>query len=111
MTDARYLKPGLGFAVGRAAEECGEFLAALGKTLRWGRYSVNPELPPGEQETNQAWLNREIADLREALDNLEAEMERDEVSDMRMVADAPRFKTPGEALAFLSPPGPSVGEP
>jgi hypothetical protein len=86
VSDARYLRKGLGFAIGRAAEECGEFLAALGKTMRWGRYSVNPELPRSEQETNEAWLRREIKDLRDALDNLEAEMDADEVADMRATA-------------------------
>lgn len=54
-----------------AAEEAGEMLAALGKTMRWGRDSVNPELPADQQETNEAWLRREIADLRGALDRLE----------------------------------------
>jgi hypothetical protein len=68
--------------MGRAAEEAGEFLAALGKTMRWGRYSVNPELPRSEQETNEAWLRREMADLRDALDNLTNAMDRDEVSTM-----------------------------
>jgi hypothetical protein len=86
MTEQKYLRSGLGFAVGRATEECGEFLAALGKTMRWGRDSVNPELPAEEQETNEAWLRREMADLRDALDNLEREMDapRSFNDDMRM---------------------------
>lgn len=75
MTDPRYMRPGLPFAVGKAIEECGELCAALGKSLRWGWDSVNPELPPSEQETNQVWVRREIADLRGALENLEREME------------------------------------
>src|SRR5688572_3544022 len=44
MTDPKYMRPGLDFAVGKATEEAGEFLAAIGKTLRWGWFSVNPEL-------------------------------------------------------------------
>lgn len=44
-------------------EECGEVLAAAGKTLRWGPDSYNPEIPVAERETNIAWLRREIADL------------------------------------------------
>lgn len=75
MTDPRYMRPGLGFAVGKAIEEAGELCAALGKTLRWGWSSVNPELPAAEQEPNASWVRREMADVREALDNLEREMD------------------------------------
>lgn len=75
MTNQKYMRPGLDFAVGKAVEEAGEFLAAVGKTLRWGWSSVNPELPPGDREPNAAWVRREMADLRGALDNLEREME------------------------------------
>jgi hypothetical protein len=76
MTDQKYMRPGLDFAVGKAIEEAGELQAALGKTLRWGWFSVNPELPKAEQETNMVWVRREISDLRGALDNLEAELDR-----------------------------------
>lgn len=74
MTDSRYMRPGLNFAVGKAIEESGELIAALGKTLRWGWMSVNPELPAERQETNMAWVVREIADVRGAIDNLEHEL-------------------------------------
>jgi hypothetical protein len=74
MTDQKYMRPGLAFAMGKAIEEAGEFLAALGKTQRWGWYSYNPDLPQSERETNEQWVRREIADLRGALDNLEREM-------------------------------------
>ena len=74
MTQARYMRPGLPFAVGKAVEELGELQAALGKTLRWGWDSWNPELPTCDRETNEAWVRREIADVRDALDNLEREM-------------------------------------
>lgn len=67
-----YLRPGFDFALAHAVEEAGEFIAAAGKTQRWGRMSVNPELPPEQQETNRDWLLREITDLRGALDRLEA---------------------------------------
>lgn len=75
MTQQKYMRPGLDFAVGKVVEELGELAAALGKTLRWGWNSVNPELPPAERESNQLWVRREIADVRGALDNLEKEME------------------------------------
>lgn len=45
------------------AEECGEFIAAYGKGQRFGWQSVNPELPPDQQETNQEWALRELNDL------------------------------------------------
>lgn len=48
-------------------EECGEVLAAVGKSVRWGLGSVNPELPPEEQETNADWLLRELVDLERAI--------------------------------------------
>ena len=75
MTDPRYMRPGLDFAVGKAVEEAGEFLAAMGKTMRWGWASVNPELPPDKQESNLSWVRREMADLYGALDNLKREMD------------------------------------
>lgn len=74
MTQKKYMRPGLPFAVGKAIEELGELQAALGKTLRWGWLSFNPELPEEEQETNVDWVIREMADVRNALDNLEKEL-------------------------------------
>lgn len=79
MSDERYLRIGLDFAVGRAVEECGELCAALGKTLRWGWLSSNPELPKEQQETNLSWVKREIKDVYAALDNLELEIERADI--------------------------------
>jgi hypothetical protein len=63
MTDPKYMRPGLDFARGKAIEELGELQAALGKSLRWGWESYNPELPRAEQETNAGWIYREIADV------------------------------------------------
>lgn len=71
MTDRRYMKPGLPFATGKAVEEAGEFLQALGKTLRFEWESYNPET---KGEANCQWVQREMKDLRDALDNLEVEM-------------------------------------
>jgi len=42
-------------------------LAAVGKTLRWGLDSYNPELPSHERETNREWIERELKDLRRAI--------------------------------------------
>lgn len=69
MTDPRYMRPGFDFAVGKLVEECGELQAALGKMLRWGPDSVNPELPPEQQERNIDWVRREIADVTDAIEN------------------------------------------
>lgn len=77
MTQEKYMRPGLDFARGKAIEELGELQASLGKSLRWGWDSVNPELPPRDQETNAAWVRREIADVRHSLDNLEKELDED----------------------------------
>lgn len=48
-------------------EEMGELHAALGKAGRWGVLSVNPELPVDQQETNGAWILREMADVEAAI--------------------------------------------
>lgn len=67
MSDPKYLRPGAPFAIAHLVEECGEVLAAAGKTQRWGLDSYNPELPPEERETNRAWLLRELTDLEGAI--------------------------------------------
>ena len=54
-------------ALAHVIEECGEFLAAAGKTLRFGAASYNPELPPDQREDNVTWLLRELADLEQAI--------------------------------------------
>ena len=53
--------------LGYLVEECGEVMAAAGKTIRWGLDSVNPELSQDEQETNRDWLLRELSDLKRAI--------------------------------------------
>ena len=75
MTQQKYMRPGLNFAVGKTVEELGELQAALGKVLRWGWESYNPELLAKDREMNENWVRREIADVRSALDNLEKEMD------------------------------------
>ena len=54
-------------ALGYLVEECGEVPAAAEKTIRWGLNSTNPELPPEQQEINEAWLRREMKDLTGAI--------------------------------------------
>lgn len=54
-------------ALGYLVEECGEVLAAVGKTQRWGLDSTNPELAHSNQETNREWTLRELPDLKRAI--------------------------------------------
>ena len=53
--------------LGYLVEECGEVLAALGKSLRWGLDSFNPEVSEQEQELNRSWIARELKDLKRAI--------------------------------------------
>jgi hypothetical protein len=53
-----------GNKLGRFIEECGECLAAAGKTVRFGWDSYNPLAPT---ESNSEWLYREILDLEQAI--------------------------------------------
>lgn len=57
-------------AMGKAIEGAGEFLAAMGKTMRLGWHSANPET----QETNEEWVRRGMLDLRNALSDLDSLM-------------------------------------
>lgn len=56
--------------IGYVVEECGEVVSAIGKSLRWGLDSVNPELPKEEQETNSDWILRELDDLEDGIERL-----------------------------------------
>lgn len=53
-------------ALSHLIEELGELVSAAGKTGRFGLDAVNPELPPVEQETNFAWMQREFEDVLDA---------------------------------------------
>jgi hypothetical protein len=68
---AKYLRNDWNSVVTHAIEEAGEFVAAAGKTLRWGPESYNPEIPPENRESNRDWMRREMHDLRLALIRLE----------------------------------------
>ena len=72
--DKRFLQDGFDKRLAHVVEECGEVLAAAGKTQRWGPWSVNPLLPTEQQETNVAWLWRELEDLKLAISRLEDAM-------------------------------------
>lgn len=71
----RYRPTTIEAKLGWVVEECGEVLAAVGKTLCWGLGSSNPELPPDLRETNRAWVLRELSDLKAAIALLEDELQ------------------------------------
>jgi NTP pyrophosphatase (non-canonical NTP hydrolase) len=73
----QFLQSGLDKRLAHTVEECGEVISAIGKTQRFGLRSVNPLLPLEQQERNVDWLRREMADLRGALDRLDAAIEED----------------------------------
>ena len=68
--DKRFLPDDIDGRLAHLVEECGEVIAAVGKTQRFGLDSVNPLLPEDEQETNRAWLIREAIDLKQAIHRL-----------------------------------------
>jgi hypothetical protein len=70
MSNPKYLQSGFEKQLAHAIEECGEFLAAAGKTQRWGLHSVNPEIPTVDAEPNMVWLLRELIDVQEAMGRL-----------------------------------------
>lgn len=73
MSHDAFIQPGFEKALAHVVEEAGEVLAAVGKTQRFGPLSVNPLLPPEEQEMNLFWLLRELEDLKSAIGRLEHE--------------------------------------
>jgi NTP pyrophosphatase (non-canonical NTP hydrolase) len=53
--------------LGYLVEEMGEVQAAVGKSIRWGLHSYNPEVHPSKREMNGDWILREIEDLELAI--------------------------------------------
>ncbi len=77
MADPRFFQEGFDKVLIHVIEECGEVLAAAGKTLRFGPESYNPLLPEEDRELNIDWLLREITDLQWALKRLDQIVEKD----------------------------------
>jgi NTP pyrophosphatase (non-canonical NTP hydrolase) len=77
MSDPRFLQDGFQKRLSHFIEECGEALAAAGKTQRWGVDNYNPFVPLDQRETNLEWLKRELADVRQAIDRLEQSIAQD----------------------------------
>lgn len=91
MTDPKYMRPGVPFALGKLVEEIGEFqmplaqiqakmahvLFAIGKTQRWGLDSKNPELPDDIAETNEDLLYENMMALFEEMVRQRLQLERE----------------------------------
>lgn len=75
MSDPRFLQDGFDKQLSHFIEECGEALAAAGKTQRWGPTSTNPLLRPHNRETNLVWLRTEMRDVREQIERLDKTMQ------------------------------------
>lgn len=86
--------------LGWLVEEMGEAQAAIGKTIRWGLGSVNPELPLDEQEMNGDWILRELRDVEESI----REARRQLCVEMEAIDGEPRVADP-EAKAKLDADG------
>lgn len=69
-------------------EEMGEAQQAIGKILRHGYNSVNPDLPPPAGGTNRCNLERELGDVLVAIDFL---IEADDVNE-HFIEDRKRVK-------------------
>jgi len=61
--DERYRSKTTDQALAHLGEELAEALTAALKSLRFGLECHNPELAPADQESNLAWLKREMADV------------------------------------------------
>ncbi len=72
--DPKYFKDDLSSILAHTAEECGEVVAAIGKTQRFGLDSYNPKLAPEDRVTNKQWLLSELADLKMQISRLEASL-------------------------------------
>lgn len=81
MSDSRFRVNGFDDRLFKVVEECGEVLAAVGKTQIYGPFSSNPLLPPEEREFNIDWLKRELEDLKLAISNLEQSIEDEVLSE------------------------------
>jgi len=64
--DRRYKPNTMESKIGWLVEECGELQAALGKTIRHGLGSYNPE-PGASGERNAEWILREMKDVERAI--------------------------------------------
>lgn len=62
-------------------EEMGEAQQVIGKILRHGYESVNPDLPPPAGDTNRANLERELGDVLVAIDML---LDNDDILQWRL---------------------------
>jgi hypothetical protein len=67
MVDTTYIRNDISSILAHMVEECGEVIAALGKTLRWGPNSFDPTVPVDLRERNYEWVLRELDDLESVI--------------------------------------------
>lgn len=103
MSDPKYLQHGFDLRLAKVIEEMGEALAAAGKTQRWGRDSVNPELPVEHQEKNINWLLRELKDVEVAIIQLREAIELENAPKRPQIMDI--YACPGTKVQFLGENG------
>lgn len=84
--------------LGYLVEECGEVMAAVGKTMRWGLESVNLDLPEDEQETNRDWIVRELRDLEGAINRARAALCRGDNFQLEAAAARAKARTRRQLL-------------
>jgi hypothetical protein len=77
VSNPKYIQTGIDKCLAHVIEECGELIQACAKAQRWGFLSVNQELPKAEQKTNLAWMREEWNDVWNAINRLEAEIDKD----------------------------------
>lgn len=112
MSIARYLPKDRNGRLFKLIEEMGELNAALGKAGRWGMTSVNPELPSDQQETNAAWILREMDDVEAALKECRADVEAEMKPDENGMTPDERRRDDAIVARISDPNGPPiVGEP
>lgn len=71
MSEDRYLRRhDVNFCLAHLSEELAEVQQAIGKALRWGLESSNPELPEDQRESNAAAIVREMDDVTRSYSRL-----------------------------------------
>lgn len=66
--------------LGFLAEECGEVIQIVGKSLRFGLDSSNKELPEHERVKNTDLILKELRDLKQAIGFVEEMIDGDETA-------------------------------
>lgn len=85
----KYLQDELDKKLFHAMEECGEFIQAASKMLRWGAFSYNPELPQSERISNMDWVMEEARNVLESVERFKTAI--DESSNTQLDMEFPLY--------------------